>query len=317
MRRATLVNRPLSHEKEKKLNTTFRKYHLYAIFFLCLLSIAPAVAIWAQPVEQPTGAEETAPADNTENESAADSEDAAPDDMAADENPGDESIFEVIYKGGWTMVGLGLISTIIIAFSLERLFYFRRQKVDTRGFFEWLLEKMRSGNVDSLEQELQQDDRLIARVLSYGLEHRKEGGARFESTVEKNATVEISKLERGLNLLANLGNLAPLLGFFGTVVGMRESFLEFVIKEAPTARDLAGGVETALITTAAGLLIAIPTYLIYNLFIYYIDNFTMEVERSGELLRDSIDRPESTAKRAVAKSGGRRKASGSGNSKAD
>ena len=81
-----------------------------------------------------------------------------------------------------------------------------------------------------------------------------------------------------------MGNLAPLLGFFGTVVGMRASFLQFVQKAAPTAQDLASGVEEALITTAAGLLVAIPTYLVHNLFIYYIDNFTMEVERSASVV---------------------------------
>ena len=111
------------------------------------------------------------------------------------------------------------------------------------------------------------------------------GLARVEKAIETTAAVEIGKLERGLNLLANLGNLAPLLGFFGTVVGMRASFLQFVEKAAPTAKDLAGGVEEALITTAAGLIIAIPTYLIYNLFIYSIDSASIELERcSGEIL---------------------------------
>jgi biopolymer transport protein ExbB len=117
---------------------------------------------------------------------------------------------------------------------------------------------------------------------------RSRGVASVEKSIENTATVEIGKLERGLNLLSNLGNLAPLLGFFGTVVGMRHSFLQFVVKAAPTAKDLAGGVEEALITTQAGLLIAIPTYLVYNLFLYSIDTVTIELERCANELSDRL-----------------------------
>jgi len=69
---------------------------------------------------------------------------------------------------------------------------------------------------------------------------------------------------------------------------MRHSFLQFVVKAAPTAKDLAGGVEEALITTQAGLLIAIPTYLVYNLFLYSIDTVTIELERCANELSDRL-----------------------------
>lgn len=206
------------------------------------------------------------------------------DSAQAGENAGDESIFQVIYKGGSTMIGLAIISTIIVAFGLERLFYFRRQRIETRGYFERISAVIQQGGLDALEKEIKDDDLLISKILSAGLRSRGRGMARVEKEIESAATVEIGKLERGLNLLANMGNLAPLLGFFGTVVGMRASFLQFVQKAAPTAQDLASGVEEALITTAAGLLVAIPTYLVHNLFIYYIDNFTMEVERSASVV---------------------------------
>ena len=69
---------------------------------------------------------------------------------------------------------------------------------------------------------------------------------------------------------------------------MRHSFIQFVVKAAPTAKDLAAGVEEALITTQAGLLIAIPTYLIYNLFLYKINSVTIELERCGTLLINKL-----------------------------
>lgn len=218
---------------------------------------------------------------------AADETDAGAD-AAEPEDSSEESVFAVIYKGGLTMVGLAIISTIIVAFALERFFYFRNQQIETRGYYERITTAISEGGLDALEKEIKDDELLISRILMAGIRKREKGVERLEKEIEGAAIVETGKLERGLNLLANLGNLAPLLGFFGTVVGMRASFLQFVNKAAPTAQDLAGGVEEALITTAAGLLVAIPTYLVHNLFIYYIDNFTMEVERSASAVSGEL-----------------------------
>ena len=200
----------------------------------------------------------------------------------------DEGLISLIVRGGWTMLGLGLISTIILAFSIERYLYFRRKGVATKGFSDQLASLLQSGDLGAVREELQRKKGLLSEIVAYGIDHQSLGVDGMERALERRATVEIGKLERGLNLLANFGNLAPLLGFFGTVVGMRASFLQFVIQKAPTAQDLAGGVEEALITTAAGLLVAIPTYLIYNLFIYQIDSLTTEVEVAAAQIRDTL-----------------------------
>lgn len=200
----------------------------------------------------------------------------------------DEGIINLIIRGGWTMLGLGIISTIIIAFSIERFLYFKRQNLNTRGFNDLLAQLLETGNIENAASQLEKQDSLIGKIIHYGLCHHKMGVEEIERSLEKRTNIEIGKLERGLNLLANFGNLAPLLGFFGTVVGMRASFLQFVIQKAPTAQDLAGGVEEALITTAAGLLVAIPTYLVYNLFIYQIDHFGTEIEEASSVIHDHL-----------------------------
>lgn len=217
-------------------------------------------------------------------------EQAAPvKDAPTNENAGirEESIFQWIIKGGSTMAYLGVIVVIIIGFVLERYFYFKRSRVQTKGYYEKFRAALDRG-IPDFETFLKEDGTILSRILSEGMRSRSRGVASFEKSIENTATVEIGKLERGLNLLSNLGNLAPLLGFFGTVVGMRHSFLQFVVKAAPTAKDLAGGVEEALITTQAGLLIAIPTYLVYNLFLYSIDSVTIELERCANELSDRL-----------------------------
>ena len=185
------------------------------------------------------------------------------------------------------MIYLGIIVVIILGFSLERYFYFKRSRVEIKGYYEKFKTALDAGSSD-LESFLKTDGTILSRILHEGVRNRSRGIASVEKSIENTATVEIGKLERGLNLLSNLGNLAPLLGFFGTVVGMRHSFLQFVVKAAPTAKDLAGGVEEALITTQAGLLIAIPTYLIYNLFLYVIDSTSIELERCANELTEHL-----------------------------
>ncbi len=199
----------------------------------------------------------------------------------SEKNSDGESIWTFIKKGGPTMIALAIISTIIIAFSLERYFFFRRQNIQTKGYFDRIASTLEDGGVEKLAKELKDDNLLLSRILNAGLFYREEGRDRVEKAIETEASVEIGRLEKGLNLLNNLGNLAPLVGFFGTVTGMRNSFLQFVEKAAPTARDLAGGVEEALITTITGLLIAIPAYFVYNMFIYNIDSVTIELEKNA------------------------------------
>ncbi|GIX40646.1 MAG: biopolymer transporter [Leptospiraceae bacterium] len=198
-----------------------------------------------------------------------------------------ETILDWINKGGGTMYILGLISSIIIGFSLERYYFFKKSGAKIKNYYNEFSNYLESG-LEELENFLKNDNRLISRILKEGIKYKNKDISLIEKQIENASIIEIGKLEKGLNLLSNLGNLAPLIGFFGTVVGMRNSFLQFVIKVAPTAKDLAGGVEEALITTQAGLLIAIPTYLIYNLFLYWIDSLSIEIERCGTLLINKI-----------------------------
>lgn len=242
-------------------------------------------------------AQDSAPPEPTAPDALEQTNDANAETALVDETPAtkSESIFAVIYKGGLTMLGLAIVSTIIAAFALERYFYFRRAKLEVKGFYDDLVESLHQGGLPAAHTMLNERDTLIANVLREAVQENAgargdEAARQLQGDIQTGANLTIGRLERGLGLLANLGNLAPLLGFFGTVVGMRVSFLQFVEKAAPTAQDLAGGVEEALITTAAGLLVAIPTYLVYQLFLYRIDQFTLELERSAGALVRSVAR---------------------------
>ena len=256
----------------KAVNTT-------GIIFVLLISLGLT----------PLGGEEPAPDNQPTEQSAPEAAETAEQEQPPEGQESSGSVWSLLVKGGYTMIGLLLISTIIAAFALERYFFFRRNKLYTKGYYDRIRAALDSGGLDALAKEIQDDDLFLSRILRDGLRRRSHGRQDVEKAIETSATVEIGKLERGLNLLSNLGNLAPLLGFFGTVVGMRTSFLQFVEKAAPTARDLAVGVEEALITTATGLFIAMPTYLIYNLFIYNIDSVSIELVKCTAAVLTAVE----------------------------
>ena len=123
-------------------------------------------------------------------------------------------------------------------------------------------------------------DTPAAKILYAGLERHEEGSERVMKAIENQGLIEMSKLEKGLVVLATLTNVAPLLGFLGTVSGMIGSFT--VISESGMdPQKMAGGISEALITTAAGLVIAIPCQIAYNYFTNSVQRFVLDIEESA------------------------------------
>jgi biopolymer transport protein ExbB len=109
-----------------------------------------------------------------------------------------------------------------------------------------------------------------------------------EKAIETAGIIEMSFLERGLIILATVANVAPLLGFLGTVSGMISAFEAIAQAEQVSAKLVASGISEALITTMSGLTIAIPTQVAHNLFVQRIDRFVVEMEDSAAELVDTL-----------------------------
>jgi biopolymer transport protein ExbB len=127
-----------------------------------------------------------------------------------------------------------------------------------------------------------------ANILFAGLERRHEGTERVMKAIENQGLLELTKLESGLVWLATLTNVAPLLGFLGTVVGMIIAFqaIELAGEVEPTL--VAGGIKIALLTTAAGLVIAIPISIAHNYFVSRIDSLVIDMEEAAQKMIDTI-----------------------------
>ncbi|MBI4720590.1 MAG: MotA/TolQ/ExbB proton channel family protein [Chitinivibrionia bacterium] len=127
-----------------------------------------------------------------------------------------------------------------------------------------------------------------AAVLHSGLMRASRGSEAVEKAISTAGVIEMSFLERGLIAIATVANIAPLLGFLGTVSGMINAFGAIAAAEQVSAKLVAKGIEEALITTLAGLCIAIPCNVMHNFFISQIDRFIIEMEEASADLIDEL-----------------------------
>jgi biopolymer transport protein ExbB len=127
-----------------------------------------------------------------------------------------------------------------------------------------------------------------ANILYAGLERHEEGTDRVMKAIENQGLIEMSKLEKGLVVLATLTNVAPLLGFLGTVIGMIIAFQSIEAAGEVEATLVAGGIKVALLTTAAGLIIAIPVSIGHNYFVSRIDALVIDMEESAQKMVDTL-----------------------------
>lgn len=137
--------------------------------------------------------------------------------------------------------------------------------------------------------ELTRDSQApVARILYAGLERYEEGTERVMKAIENQGLIEMSKLEKGLIILATVTNVAPLLGFLGTVLGMIIAFQAIEAAGEVEATLVAGGIKVALLTTAFGLLIAIPVSVGHNYFVARIDSLVIDMEESAQKMVDTL-----------------------------
>ncbi|MCH7932783.1 MAG: MotA/TolQ/ExbB proton channel family protein [Gemmatimonadetes bacterium] len=142
--------------------------------------------------------------------------------------------------------------------------------------------------VEEALEATRNSDTPAAKILYAGLDRHQEGTERVMKAIENQGLLELSRLEKGLVILATLTNVAPLLGFLGTVIGMIIAFQSIEAAGEVEATLVAGGIKVALTTTAAGLIIAIPVSISHNYFVARIDSMVIDMEESAQKMIDML-----------------------------
>jgi biopolymer transport protein ExbB len=183
-----------------------------------------------------------------------------------------------------------LCSIVGLVFIFERLWTLSRARTDVRDLMERTVKALRDRGVEAALEECENTRGPVAAVLHSGLMRSGQGPDSVAKAIDTAAAIEMHFLERGLIWLSTVGNVAPLLGFLGTVSGMINAFAAIAQAEQVSAKIVASGIEEALITTLAGLCIAIPVNTMHNYFVSQISKFIVEMEESsGELVNELVE----------------------------
>jgi biopolymer transport protein ExbB len=200
-------------------------------------------------------------------------------------------IFELLLQGGWFIVLILLASVVGVAFFIERLLYLRRDRILSPRIRAESRALLEAGDRGGLRGLVEGAGTPLGRVLLRGLEPAGATAAQMRESMEDAGRRELYLMKRHTGVLGSIATIAPLLGLLGTVVGMITMFQGVVAAAAANrgAADvgtLADGIWQALLTTAAGLIVAIPIYLAHRYLLGRIDGLIVEIEDHGRALID-------------------------------
>lgn len=197
-------------------------------------------------------------------------------------------MFEIIQSGGWMMVPIILSSVLALAICVERFWTLRVTQLAPADLLArvWSWMKNKQLNAERI-RELQASSAL-GRVLAAGLVNSRHGRQIMKESIQEVASHEIHDMERYLSALGTIAAVTPLMGLLGTVFGMIQVFTEIVTQGAGQSSALAGGISEALITTAAGLIIAIPALICHRILQRRVDEIVVFMEQEAIKLVDVL-----------------------------
>jgi len=185
----------------------------------------------------------------------------------------------------WPLLACLILGIIVI---IWKFFSLMAKAGATRKTLRNVDELLASQRIDEALEVTRESNSPGAKILYAGLERHEEGTERVMKAIENQGLIELSKLEKGLVILATLTNIGPLLGFLGTVIGMILAFQSIEAAGEVEATLVAGGIKVALLTTAAGLAIAIPMSIFHNYFVARIDGLVIDMEESAQKMIDAL-----------------------------
>ena len=204
-------------------------------------------------------------------------------------------MLEIIVAGGWLMAPILLCSTLAVAIIIERFWTLRRRKVTPEGLAATVEDWAAKHELDLRHLNQLRAESPLGRVYAAALMNRKRPREIIKEAVEDTGRHVVHELERFLNTLGTIAGITPLLGLLGTVIGMIKVFSALMISGVGDAQVLAGGISQALITTASGLTVAIPSYFFYRYFRGRVAEYVISMEEKAISLIDCIERGTATS----------------------
>lgn len=194
-------------------------------------------------------------------------------------------MFKLIVMGGpvtWVIIVTGITA---LAVFLERLLHLHRARIRSDDFLKGICNNLSRGNVTEAMTICDETPGPVAYIIKNAIQHRLDDKETLRGAIDNAGRTEVARMERRLGMLATVAQTAPLFGLLGTVLGLIRSML-VMQEQAPLiqAADVAGGMMQALVSTAAGLTVAIPCYIAFNFLVGRVEKIVLDMERAANAI---------------------------------
>lgn len=195
---------------------------------------------------------------------------------------------ELVFAGGWMMIPLILASVLAVAICIERFWTLRPENIAPKHLLAQVWMWIKNNELDSAKLKQLKAETHLGSILAAGLSNSRHGRDITKEAIEQAASQAVHEMERFLNALGTIAAVAPLMGLLGTVLGMISVFNEIMAQGTGNAGVLAGGISEALVTTAAGMMIAIPALVCFRILQRRIDEIVVFMEQEAVKLVDVL-----------------------------
>jgi biopolymer transport protein ExbB len=198
------------------------------------------------------------------------------------------AFFQTVASGGPAMWMLLVLSIVAIAIVIERLMFFAAQHSDSKGLLKALGQKIAADDLNGAMTVCRQQKGMLPKILEFGLKRGEKNRADITDALSIALMEHLNTLERNLGVIGTIAVISPFVGLFGTVLGIIRAFQDIALKGNSTPAVVAAGVSEALVTTAAGLFVAVVSVIFFNYFKSRIKSFNQEMIVSANQLAEML-----------------------------
>jgi len=198
---------------------------------------------------------------------------------------------DLILKGGWVMIPIGILAVLALVIFFERYFTIRKASKSEPGLMSQVRASILSGNLDAAIAVCRNSNTPLGRMLQKGLLRIGRPIKDIEGAVENIGKLEVSKLERNIPIVGIVAGIAPMFGFLGTIAGVIKIFYDISKTDNISMGVISGGLYVKMVTSAAGLLVGIIAYILYNILNIMVDKVILKLETDAIEFIDLLEEP--------------------------
>jgi biopolymer transport protein ExbB len=198
---------------------------------------------------------------------------------------------DLIIKGGWVMIPIGILAVLGLVIFFERYFTIRKAAKDENNLMSQVRSNIVSGKLDSAIAICKNSNSPLGRMLQKGLLRIGRPIKDIEGAIENIGKIEVSKLEKNIAILGIVAGIAPMFGFLGTIFGVIKIFYDISKTDNISMGVISGGLYVKMVTSAAGLLVGIIAYVLYNILNIMVDKVILKLETDAIEFIDLLEEP--------------------------